>query len=122
MSCHSNRGNLATISLAMALSHLDRQSVERLFHRLKIEGADAPQPDAETYEAHLQRMEAHARATDHASAIRIVTQLNEAQDVIPDGPTYYAQTRLPAAADAERLILNTRGTGTTGPQDDEANA
>ena len=105
MSCHSTAANRSVQMLAMKLAGSDRKEVEEAFHAMKASGKGMPAPSQEEWEGHLRAQSrlAGLLVKDPKDRDAVMKRLSEAEQELPDGPSFYANQSLVAECHFRRM-------------------
>lgn len=111
MSCRSTKGGTVAHRIARAYSGLSDNSVQKLFHALKREGENVPDPTREEIEAWRIRMRTLIEESNLSDAQRERSE----QDLFhvlsenPNGSTFYSWNGIEALARQESVIRSVKG-------------
>lgn len=111
MSCRTTKGGTVAHRIARAYSGLSDNSVQKLFHALKREGENTPEPTREEIEAWRLRMRALIEESGMSEAQRERSE-NDLFHVLsenPNGPTFYSWNGIEALARQESAIRSVKG-------------
>ena len=110
MSCRNTAGGSASFTLAQHHTGLSEKEIQVLFHSLKREGHGLPTPSYLEFEAWRRRQEELINLGRSLSENRkksVYDRLWRAKgEPMPDGPTFYAWSRIEARARQEVAVLS----------------
>jgi hypothetical protein len=110
MSCRTTKGGTLAHRLARATSGLSDKTVQSLFHALKREGENAPNPTVEEVEEFRNRMRT-LMAESNLSAAQLERSEHDlflSKDEVPDGSTFYSWSAIEARARQEAVLRSVK--------------
>lgn len=111
MSCRTTKGGTVAHRIARAYSGLSDNSVQKLFHALKREGENFPDPTPEEIEAFRIRMRKliEESGMSEAQIARSEQDLFHVLAENPTGATFYSWNNIEALARQESVIRSVKG-------------